>query len=141
MAQNGNTQMLKISLLLYAIVSLVYGIGYAFFPDLLVNMSGGEPVEPGWLRWSGGVLISLGIGAILVYRNPAKQDPFVTTIALGTLLTGLALLYTLIFEMATNVWFTLFPIIIVFILSGLLWYSKTQAKDLLSQDTTETPET
>ncbi|MFC2123840.1 hypothetical protein ACFLU5_03425 [Bacteroidota bacterium] len=141
MAQNENSQLLKISLLIFAIVALVYGIGYMFFPQFLVGMSGGEPVGSAWLRWSGGILVSLGIGAILVYQNPAKQGPFVTTIALGTLFTGLALLYALIFEMAGQTWFTALPMIIVLILSALLWYSRQQAKELLSQNTSETEST
>ena len=141
MAQNKNSQLLKVSLIIFAIVSLVYGIGYVFFPQFLVNMSGSEPVPSSWLRWPGGILISLGIGAILVYRNPAKQDPFVTTIALGTLFTGLALLYALIFEMSGQAWFTVLPMIIVLIVSGLLWYSRQQAKELLSQNTSEAEST
>ncbi|MFC2087147.1 hypothetical protein ACFLSA_03170, partial [Bacteroidota bacterium] len=126
------TLFLKIVLLIFAIVCIVYGIGYFIFPDFFVNLSGGEPVFHGWLRWSGGILIALGIGAIMIFQKPKNQGIFVTTIAIGTLLTGLALLYTWItLEVDSKVWFTALPTIIVLVLSGLLWWTRRQAKDIL----------
>jgi len=92
MAEKNNTGFLKIVLIIYAVVCLVYGLAYMIVPDALVNMSGGEPVFHGWLRWSGGILIALGIGSLLVVGNPKGQGIFVTTIALGGPLAGLALL-------------------------------------------------
>jgi len=65
---------------------MVYGFLYYLIPDYLVKLSGGAPVFSGWLRWSGGVLIALGVGAILVIIKPKNQGIFVTTIALGCLL-------------------------------------------------------
>jgi len=50
MAENKNVGFLKIVLIIFAVVSLVYGIGYLLVPNLLVNMSGGPPVFHGWLR-------------------------------------------------------------------------------------------
>lgn len=134
MTQNNNTTILKISLIVFAIISLVYGICYVFIPQTLVGLSGSEAVPSAWLRWSGGILVALGIGSILVYQNPSKQGPFITTIALGSLFTGLALLYALIFEMAGNAMFTVVPMILTLAVSGLLWVSRTQAKQILSQD-------
>ena len=132
MAENKNDGFLKVVLITYAIVSLIYGIGYLFVPDALVNMSGGQPVFHGWLRWSGGVLIALGIGAILVCFNPLHQGIFVTTIALGCLLCGLGLLWALINrEEGAKLWFTLSPAIIVFALSALLWWGRSMAKEIL----------
>jgi hypothetical protein len=57
----------------------------------------------------------------------------VTTIALGTLFIGLALLYALIFEMSGNAWFTVLPMIITLMLSALLWWSREQSKNILGQ--------
>ena len=132
MAENKNVGFLKIVLIIYAIVSLVYGIGYLLVPDFLVNTSGGQPVFHGWLRWSGGVLIALGIGAILVYINPQHQGIFVTTIALGCFLCGLGLLWALINrEEGAKLWFTVLPAIIVFALAILLWWGRSKAKDIL----------
>jgi len=135
MAENKNSTFLKIVLVIFSVVCIIYGIGYFFAPDCLVNLSGGEPVFHGWLRWSGGVLIALGIGAVLVFLNPKNQDIFVMTIAIGTLLTGLALIYAWItIEEGANVLFTALPAVVILLISGLLWYSRQQAKDILKSD-------
>ena len=132
MEENKNYLLLKTALLIYAVVCIVYGIGYLIFPDFLVKLSGGEPVFHGWLRWAGGTLIAFGIGAIMVFQKPKNQGIFVTTIALGTLLAGLALLYGWItLEEGANVWFTALPTIVVLVLSCLLWWTRQQAKDIL----------
>jgi hypothetical protein len=132
MDENKNVGFLKVILLIYAIVCIVYGIGYLIVPDSLVNMSGGQPVFHGWLRWSGGILIALGIGAIMVYINPLSQGIFVTTIALGCFLCGLGLLWALISrEEGGKLWFTALPAIIVFTLSALLWLGRSKAKEIL----------
>jgi uncharacterized protein YjeT (DUF2065 family) len=131
MAQNPKLTLLKVTLVIFIIVAIVYGLGYVFIPKTLVKLSGGEPIPYSWLRWSGGVLISLGIGAILVFINPAKQKIFVITIALGNLFTGLALLYSWIFEITGNTWFTALPVIITLVISALLWWSLRQAKEIL----------
>ena len=133
MVQDKNFNLLKVALIIFAIVAIVYGIGYVFFSQGLVEMSGGDPVHPSWLRGPGCVLITLGIGAILVLRNPVKQDIFIIVIALGTLLTGLALLYTLIFEREPqySFWFTAAPTIILLVTSALLWLGRQQAKEIL----------
>ena len=133
MAEKNNSLFLKIVLIIFAIVALVYGLCYFFVPDFLVKLSGGEPVFHGWLRWSGGVLIALGIGSILVILKPKGQGIFVTTIALGCLLAGLALIYGWItLGEEAHVWFTAVPTILVLAISVLLWWSRSQAKDILS---------
>ncbi len=132
MAEKSNSGILKIALLIYAVVCLIYGLGFFIVPDSLVELSGGEPVFHGWLRWSGGVLISFGIGAILTYLKPKGQGIFVTTIAIGALLAGVAMLWALIsIEEGANVWFTALPTIVLIALSGLLWWSRQEAKNIL----------
>lgn len=132
MAEKNNSVFLKVVLIIFAIVALVYGLCYFFVPDFLVNLSGGGPVYHGWLRWSGGVLIALGIGSILVAIKPKGQGIFVMTVALGCLLAGLALLYAWIkLGEDAKVWFTALPTIIVLVISALLWWSRSQAKDVL----------
>jgi hypothetical protein len=74
MAEDKNVGFLKVILLIYAIVSIIYGIGYLFVPDALVNMSGGQPVFHGWLRWSGGVLIATSkTGSIFFTLNSLNR--------------------------------------------------------------------
>jgi hypothetical protein len=132
MAEKSNSGILKIALLIYAVVCLIYGLGFFIVPDSLVELSGGEPVFHGWLRWPGGVIIALGIGAILVYLKPKGQGIFVTTVAIGALLAGLAMLWAWInIEEGTNVWFTALPTIVLLALSGLLCWSRQVAKNIL----------
>ncbi|MFC2112953.1 DUF4345 family protein [Bacteroidota bacterium] len=132
MAENKNPVLLKIALIIFAIVALVYGLCYFIIPDALVKLSGSEPVFHGWLRWSGGVLIALGVGTILVLRKPEKQDPFVITIAIGSLLSGLALVFAWITaEEEANIWFTALPAVLTLVMSALLWWGRYQARDIL----------
>ena len=132
MTENKNVALLKTVLAIYVVVVLVYGILYFLVPDSLVKLSGGAPVFHGWLRWSGGVLIALGLGAVLVFNNPGNQGIFVTTIALGCLLTGLALVWALFnMEEGANTWFVALPTVISVLLAALLWWARKQAKDIL----------
>jgi len=132
MTEKNNAGFLKLVLIIFSVVCLVYGLGYLFVPDYLVEMSGGEPVFHGWLRWSGGILVSLGVGAILAFRKPENQGIFVTTMALGCTLAGLALLWSWInIQEGANVWFTAMPAIIVLVLAVLLWWSRSTARNLL----------
>jgi len=132
MTEKSNSEILKIALLIYAVVCLIYGLGFFIVPDSLVELSGGAPVYHGWLRWSGGVIIALGIGAILTYLKPKGQGIFVTTIAIGSLLAGLAMLWSWInIEEGANVWFTALPTIVLLAMSGLLWWSRQKAKNIL----------
>ena len=132
MAQGKDPKMLKVILIIFTVVVLIYGLGYLFIPDVFVTLYGSEPIDLGWIRWSGGPLIALGIGAILVIRKPDKQGIFVTTIAIGTLITGLGLLYSLLTrEYGGSILSIVIAIAITLVLSGLLWWSRQQAKDIL----------
>ena len=132
--QKSKSVLLKVALIFYMVIALVYGISFAFFPGFLVELSGTEPVSSGWLRWSGGVLIALGIGAILILRKPQNQGIFVLTIALGTLFTGLALLYFLLVDQVTgSKLFTALPAIISLISSALLWWARYEARGVLGK--------
>ena len=132
MAENENPLFLKVVIMFFAVVALVYGLFFFLVPDFLVNMSGGEPVFHGWLRWAGGICIALGIGSLMVMKKPKNQGIFVTTIALGSLLAGLAMVFAWInLEEGANVWFTALPAILLLVISGLFWWSRQNAKDIL----------
>jgi uncharacterized protein YjeT (DUF2065 family) len=129
--ENKNLLLLKFSLLLFAVLTLVYGLVYLFIPEIYVKSTGSEPIPSAWIRWFGGILIALGIGAIMVFRKPGKQGIFVKLLAIGTLLDGLIQLYSTFFESVANIWFDLVPVIVLLILSALLWISLKQAKAVL----------
>jgi len=133
MTQNKTSLLLKVSLVLFAIVAIGYGLVHLLIPEVYVKSAGGEPIPPSWLRWIGGLMIPLGIGAIMVLRKPFRQGIFISTVALGTLLCGLVLLYSLFFE-NEGIGYTLAtaaPAIIILILSALFWISLNQSKELL----------
>jgi uncharacterized protein YjeT (DUF2065 family) len=131
MAENKNFQLLKVAMILLAVVTLVNGLVYLFIPEIYIKLTGSEPIPPAWIRWSGGILISLGIGAIMVFRNPEKQGIFVIMSAIGTLIVGLTGLYEVFFESVGIIWYSLPPAIVNLILSTLLWISLKQAKAVL----------
>lgn len=135
MESNENSKLLKVSLLMFIVVSLGYGVIYLLFPEVEIKAAGGEPIPPGWIRWFGGVFIALGIGAIMIFRNPIKQGIFITTISIGTLLVGLTLFYTVLFEFEGfyNIWNTIIPAIVNIILSVIFWISLNKSKAILWQ--------
>ena len=135
MTNNSNSKLLKISLIIFIIVALLYGFVHLFIPQVNVEASGGDPVPSGWLRWMGGILLSLGIGGIMVYMKPKGQRIFVTTLVIGSLLAGLALIFSALFEPEGigDIMQTLIPGIILVILGVLLWISLKQSKELLTQ--------
>jgi O-antigen/teichoic acid export membrane protein len=132
MAQNEELKVLKFSLLVAALVSLVYGLTYFLAPSMLVTLSGGDPINFGWVRWAGGVLIALGICTLMVYNKPEKQGIFVLSIALAYLLAGLGLLYSWIrHEYSGATWFIAFATCLTLVLSVLLFWGRSKAKGIL----------
>jgi len=132
MGQNNNAKLLRVALGILAVVSIIYGIGYLIVPGMWVTLSGGNPVEFGWLRWSGGIILALGIGALMLFRKPEKQGIFVFTSALSTLLAGLGLLWSWITkEYSGSTIFIAVPTILVLVISCLLWGGRQRAKGIL----------
>jgi hypothetical protein len=132
MAQNDNVKVLKFALIVFAVILLVYGFGFLFVPGILVSLSKGNPVEFGWLRWSGGVIIALGIGCLMVSSKPEKQGIFVTSMTLVSLFVGLGTLYSLIMhEYSGATWFFALPTCLALAISGLLWWGRRQSKGIL----------
>jgi hypothetical protein len=132
MAQNGEVKVLKFSLLVVAIVSLAFGLGHLFAPAMVLKLTGKNPVDFEWLRWSGGVLIALGIGALMVFSKPEKQGIFVLTTALAYLLVGLGLLYSWIMhEYSGATWFIAIPTCLTLVPSALLFWGRSKAKGIL----------
>ena len=131
--ENKKLTLLKVALIVFAFQAILFGFFYAFIPQVSIEASGSDPVPSGWLRWSGAVLIAIGLGSILVIRKPKNQGIFVLTMALGTLLCGLALMYSSLFEPAGigNVWHTVVPGLINLFTSLLLWIGLKQAKNIL----------
>lgn len=130
MTENKNLALLKFALGYFAILALIYGFGLVFFTEKLIEMSGTAPFEPNWIRWAGGMLVGLAIGAALVLRNPENQDGFVIAAALQALFIGLALLYQLLFDWNPDqsIPFTAVPCALNLSGSVLLWVGRAKAR-------------
>lgn len=126
-------QLLKISLVLFAIMTLGYGVIYLFFPEFEIKSSGSVSFPAGWIRFIGPIYLALGIGCIMVLRKPEKQGIFVTSMCIGSFLLGLTLIYTVLFEYEEmgNPLRSLIPAILILLLSALLYLSLKKSKDLL----------
>jgi hypothetical protein len=132
MAQGDKSTMLRVVLIVFAVISFVYGVVFLFVPGVWVNLAGGDLVDYGWLRWPGGFLIALGIGAVMIARKPENQGPFVFCLALADLLGGLGTLYSLIMQEYTgSMRFILIPTALMLLVSGFLWWGLGRAKDSL----------
>ena len=126
-------QLLKFSLVLSAIILLGYGVNFLFFPESQIKMRGGEPIAFFWINWFGGVMLALGIGCILVIRNPIKQGIFVTTVCIGSIVTALALYHQFIFlwDDSYNMLNALIPAIVLTVMAILTGLSLRQSKAIL----------
>ena len=133
MRKNKNLTLLRITLILVAVSIIPYGILHWFFPEAYVAASDGGPVSPGWIRSFGPVLVCVGVGAILVYRNPVKQGIFVVVLAFGLLCASLTQLYSVFYdtEGLGIIWDTISPLLVQFTLSVLLFVSLRQSKEIL----------
>ena len=132
MAEKKN-QLLNITLVLFAISTLGLGIIYLFFPEWEIRSSGSVAFPAGWIRFVGPIYLSLGIGSIMVLRNPSKQGIFITSMCIGTFLLGLTLIYTAMFEYEEmgNYLRTLIPAFFILILSVLFFISLKKSKEIL----------
>jgi uncharacterized protein YjeT (DUF2065 family) len=133
MTEPKSSPILRISLIVFAIVALFYGVTYMFIPQFHVQMAGDDVVPSGWLRWFGPILIALGIGTIMVLRKPKKQGTFVKMLAIGTLLCGPTLLYSAFYEYEGigQLESTIIPAVVLLALSLLLWIGYIRNKELL----------
>ncbi len=132
MSQNEGLKKLKVALVFSILINLVYGIGFFITPWLLRDMAGGNPVDLGWIRWSGGVLLALAVGGIQAYQKPSGQKPMITTLTVAPILTSIGLLYPLLFEeYSVHTWFIVMPCVITFALFVLMMWGMQATKDIL----------
>ena len=124
--------MLKLGLVLTIIIDLVYGVMFILTPTFYFELAGGDPFDAGVLRWSGGVLIALGIGALRVLKAPARQGIFVETLLLSYLLAALAHTYGVFMQQYTGqIWVLGMPMVGVWFTTIVLFVGRNQARELL----------
>jgi len=79
-----------------AVLMGIYGLGLLVYPQVLFTLSGdpGVPANPGWVRWSGGLLLGTAIASWLAASEPESQRPLALGLAVAFTLITLALLYS-----------------------------------------------
>ena len=87
--------MIKISLLLISIFSLLYGLVFSFAPFFFAELTQAEPTNIAWLRNIGASICGvLFLGLLLVYRSPSKNYDLFIIITVTSILQTLGLIFS-----------------------------------------------
>ena len=83
-------------------------------------------------RFSGGALVALAIGALMVLRKPEGQHTLMTVMALEATLVAAAIITNIaIDDTPTDLWFELLIAIVCAALAGYLWWARIKARRIL----------
>lgn len=114
-----------------AILGAIYGLLLLAMPEWQIALSQdpGAPDNPGWVRWSGAILIGMALAAWLAATQPQGQRALVVGLALAFFLVASSLLYSLISgEYQGASWFIGLPILISVALTvAMIWLITKQA--------------
>ena len=87
--------MIKISLLLISIFSLLYGLVFSFAPYFFAELTQAEPTNIAWLRNIGASICGvLFLGLLYVYRSPSKNYDLFVIITITSILQTLGLIFS-----------------------------------------------
>ena len=87
--------MIKISLLLISIFSLLYGLVFFFAPYFFAELTQAEPTNIAWLRNIGASICGvLFLGLFIVYRSPSKSYDLFMIITVTSILQTLGLIFS-----------------------------------------------
>ena len=87
--------MIKISLLLISIFSLLYGLIFFFSPYFFAELTMAEPTNIAWLRNIGASICGvLFLGLLFVYRSPSKNYDLFMIITITSILQTLGLIFS-----------------------------------------------
>ena len=91
--------MIRLSLLLLSIFSLIYGVYFLFFPINFVTLTIAEETNIAWLRNIGASITGLlFIGLLYIYISPAKSLKLLTIITITSIIQTSALIYSRLFN-------------------------------------------
>ena len=91
--------MIRLSLLILSIFSLIYGIYFLFFPLNFVSITAAEEINIAWLRNIGASITGLlFIGLLYIYINPEKSQKLLTIITITSIIQTSALIYSRLFN-------------------------------------------
>ena len=87
--------MIRLSLLVLSIFSLIYGVYFLFFPFNFVSLTAAEEINIAWLRNIGASITGLlFIGLLYIYINPQKSQKLLTIITITSIIQTSALIYS-----------------------------------------------
>ena len=87
--------MIKLSLLLISIFSLLYGLVFFFAPYFFAELTMAEPTNIAWLRNIGASICGvLFLGLLFVYRSPSKNYDLFMIITITSILQTLGLIFS-----------------------------------------------
>ena len=87
--------MIKISLLLISIFSLLYGLVFSFAPYFFAELTQAETTNIAWLRNIGASICGvLFLGLLYVYRSPSKNYDLFMIITITSILQTLGLIFS-----------------------------------------------
>ena len=87
--------MIRLSLLVISIFSLIYGVYFLLFPSNFVNITAAEETNIAWLRNIGASITGLlFIGLLYIYINPGKSLKLLTIITITSIIQTSALIYS-----------------------------------------------
>ena len=87
--------MIKISLLLISIFSLLYGLVFSFAPYFFAELTQAEPTNIAWLRNIGASICGvLFLGLLFVYLSPPKNYDLFMIITITSILQTLGLIFS-----------------------------------------------
>ena len=91
--------MIRLSLLILSIFSLIYGVYFLIFPLNFVIITAAEEINIAWLRNIGASITGLlFIGLFYIYINPAKSHKLLTIITITSIIQTSALIYSRLFN-------------------------------------------
>ena len=91
--------MIKISLLLISIFSLLYGLVFSFAPYFFAELTQAEPTNIAWLRNIGASICGvLFLGLLFVYRSPSNNYDLFMIITVTSILQTLGLIFSRFFN-------------------------------------------
>jgi len=91
--------MIRLSLLVLSIFSLIYGVYFLVFPFNFVNITNAEEINVAWLRNIGASITGLlFIGLLYIYISPQKSLKLIIIITITSIIQTTALIYSRFFN-------------------------------------------
>tara|TARA_B100000945_G_scaffold242392_1_gene198517 strand:+ start:269 stop:652 length:384 start_codon:yes stop_codon:yes gene_type:complete len=91
--------MIRLSLLILSLFSLIYGIYFLFFPFHFANLTEAKHINIAWLRSIGASITGLlFIGILLIFIDPKKSYKLLIIITITSIIQTTALIYSRIYN-------------------------------------------